>query len=346
MRAAIYHEFNGAIAVEDVDDPAVPEDGVVIEIKASGLCRSDLFAWHGNDPDLGLPHVPGHELSGVVGEVGKDVKRWKVGERVTAPFCCGCGTCGFCQAGSQQVCDNYYQPGFTHWGSFAQYCAIPAADVNLAALPEAWSFESASILGCRMITAYRALIQRGRLQAGEWVAIHGCGGLGLSMIAIATAVGARAIAVDLDSGALELATKLGAEVTVQAEAGNGRTAVSQIRDVTGGGVDVAVDAFGNAEVAGNSIKSLRRQGRHVQAGLLKGSTTELPLAMVVSKEIEVIGTKGMSAHHYPAVFELLEQSETDLSLLISRTLKLSELPAAFNDMANFNAIGVAVVNSF
>ncbi len=346
MRAAVYHEFNGPISVEEVDDPSVPVDGVIIEIKASGLCRSDLFAWHGNDRDLKLPHVPGHELAGVVAAVGTDVSRWREGDRVTAPFCCGCGMCFYCASGNEQICNYYYQPGFTHWGSFAQYCAIPSADVNVGALPQSLSFEHASVLGCRMITAYRALVERARLAPGEWLAVHGCGGLGLSMVMIGVALEARVVAVDIDPNALAIASAIGAEVTVVAEAGNGRVATSGVRDATGGGAHVSVDALGHPEVAGSSVRSLRKQGRHIQAGLLEDSTTAIPLALVVAKELEVLGTKGMSARRYPDLMDLLDRRGADLGLLVNRNIPIDELPGAFGDMASFSAHGITVVNSF
>ncbi len=346
MRGAIFREFNGPITVEDLPDPAVPPDGVVIEIRASGLCRSDLFAWHGHDPDLGLPHVPGHELAGVVAEAGPGASRWAPGDRVTAPFCCGCGDCEQCHTGNEQICDNYYQPGFTHWGSFARYCAIPHADVNLAALPQDLSFEHGSILGCRMITAYRALVERARLSPGEWLAVHGCGGLGLSMVLIGAAVGAQVVAVDIEDRALALASAMGAAATVAADPDNARAAVAAVRDATGGGAHVSVDALGNPEVAANSVRSLRKQGRHVQAGLLSARSTALPLATVIAKELEVIGTKGMSASQYPALMDLIERAGIDLSLLVSRTMTLDDLPEAFETMAGFGAAGVAVVTDF
>ena len=346
MRAAVYHEFNGPITVEDLPDPAVPGDGVVIEIRASGLCRSDLFAWHGHDPGMALPHVPGHELAGVVAEVGPDTTRWSAGDRVIAPFCCGCGACEQCRTGNEQICDNYFLPGFTHWGSFARYCAVAHADTNLAELPGGLPFEHGSILGCRMITAYRALIERARLVAGEWLAVHGCGGLGLSMVLIGAAVGARVVAVDIEDRALALASAMGATATVTADPDNGRAAVGAVRDATGGGAHVSVDALGNAEVAANSVRSLRKQGRHVQAGLLSARSTALPMATVVAKELEVLGTKGMSARQYPALMDLIERTGMDLGLLVSRTMALDDLPEAFETMAGFGGSGVAVVTEF
>ena len=346
MRGAIYEEFNGPITVEDLPDPAVPRDGVVIEIRASGLCRSDLFAWHGHDPTMALPHVPGHELAGVVAEAGPDTTRWSAGDRVTAPFCCGCGSCEQCHAGNEQICDNYFQPGFTHWGSFARYCAIAHADTNLAELPGNVSYEHGSILGCRMITAFRALIERARLTSGEWLAVHGCGGLGLCMVMIGAAVGARVVAVDIDDRALALASTMGATATVTADPDDGRATVGAVRDATAGGAHVSVDALGNDEVAANSVRGLRKQGRHVQAGLLSARATALPVATIIMKELEVLGTKGMSARQYPELMDLIARTGMDLGLLVSRTMALHDLPEAFEAMADFGASGVAVVTDF
>ena len=346
MRGAIYSEFNGPITVEELPDPAVPADGVVIEVRASGLCRSDLFGWHGHDPDIALPHVPGHELAGVVAEAGPGVSRWSAGDRVTVPFCCGCGACEQCTAGNEQICDHYFQPGFTHWGSFARYCAIAHADTNLAALPETISYAHGSILGCRMITAYRALIERARLCSGEWLAVHGCGGLGLCMVMIGAAVGAQVVAVDIDDRALELASAVGAAATVTADPDTGRATVKAVRDTTGGGAHVSVDALGNGEVAANSVRCLRKQGRHVQAGLLPVRATALPVAAIIMKELEVLGTKGMSARQYPELIDLITTTAMDLGLLVSRTIGLDDLPGAFETMEGFDTQGVAVVTDF
>src|SRR5947209_8618589 len=124
MKAAVYQHFGGRLSIEDVPDPTPPRDGVVIGVKASGICRSDWHGWMGHDPDIHLPHVPGHELSGVIQEIGPEVRRWKPGDRVTVPFAVGCGACPECASGNQQICDAYFQPGFTAWGSFAERVAI------------------------------------------------------------------------------------------------------------------------------------------------------------------------------------------------------------------------------
>ncbi|MDV9177492.1 alcohol dehydrogenase catalytic domain-containing protein, partial [Streptomyces sp. W16] len=177
MKAVVFEQYGEPAEVRDVPDPHPAAHGVTVRVKATGLCRSDWHGWQGHDPDITLPHIPGHELAGVVETVGARVTDWRPGDRVTVPFVCACGTCGACASGNQQVCERQTQPGFTHWGSFAQYVALDHADVNLVAMPEGMSFATAASLGCRFATAFRAVVQRGRVAAGEWVAVHGCGGV-------------------------------------------------------------------------------------------------------------------------------------------------------------------------
>src|SRR3954453_18804838 len=217
VRAVVYDAFGEMPQVETVPDPAPTEHGAVVRVHATGLCRSDWHGWMGHDPDIvRLPHVPGHELAGVVEAVGARVERWAPGDRVTVPFVCACGTCAQCAAGQHQVCDRQTQPGFTHWGSFAELVAIDWADVNLVALPDDLDADAAAALGCRFATAYRAVLQVGRLRAGEWRAVHGCGGVGLSAVMIAAAAGARVIALDVVEAALDWAREAGAELAVTA----------------------------------------------------------------------------------------------------------------------------------
>ncbi len=237
MKAVVFEKFGGPLTVAQVADPVPNDDGVVIQVKASGICRSDWHGWLGHDPDITrLPHVPGHELAGVVVETGEGVTRWKRGDRITVPFVCACGTCPQCVSGNHQVCDRQFQPGFTGWGSFAQYVALRYADVNLVRLPDEIDFVTAASLGCRFATSFRAIVAQGRVVPGQWVAVHGCGGVGLSAIMIARALEARVVAVDIDEKVLALAQRLGADVIVDA-----RTTAdvpARIREVTGGGVSL------------------------------------------------------------------------------------------------------------
>src|SRR4051812_33132614 len=238
MRAVVYEAFGRLPSVRHVPDPAPAPHGAVVRVEASGLCRSDWHGWMGHDPDIRrFPHVPGHELAGVVEAVGADVRGWAPGARVTVPFVCACGSCEQCAAGHEQICDRQRQPGFTHWGSFAELVALDWADVNLVALPERVDFVAAAGLGCRFATAYRAVVHVGRTQPGEWVAVHGCGGVGLSAVMIASALGARVIGLDVSDGALEAARRAGAEVALMAG--------DDIREATSGGVHVSIEAIGH-----------------------------------------------------------------------------------------------------
>lgn len=253
MKAAIYDTFQGDVLVKEVETPTPSPHGALIQVRATGICRSDWHGWMGHDPDIQLPHVPGHELAGEIVVLGREVKNFKPGQRVTVPFVCGCGSCRECLTGNQQVCDHQSQPGFTHWGSFAEYVTIDYADTNLVELPHAISFTTAAILGCRFITSYRAVVHQGKLTAGQYIAVHGCGGVGLSAIMIAKAIGAQIIAIDINEKNLAMAKGLGAAVTI--DASKSSDVITAIKDVSDGGVHLSIDALGSRETCFNSISN-------------------------------------------------------------------------------------------
>ncbi len=346
MRAAIYEEFCKPLSIQNVADAVPVENGVVIRVMATGICRSDWHGWMGHDADIRLPHVPGHELAGVIEAVGKHVQRWKVGDRVTLPFVCGCGTCPQCVSGNHQVCDHQFQPGFTHWGSFAEYVAIHYADVNLVRLPDEVDFVTAASLGCRFVTSYRAVIDQGKVSAGQWVAIHGCGGVGLSAIMIANAAGGQVVAIDIDDTKLELARSLGAAVTVNAR--KEENVVEAVRAATGGGVHVSVDALGNPTTCFNSIANLRKRGKHVQVGLMLGGQNHpaIPMDKVIANELEILGSHGIQAYKYAGIFELILSGKLQPAKLIGKTICLEESLDEFINMDKFGAVGVTVINRF
>jgi alcohol dehydrogenase len=336
------HAFEEPLTVETVDDPAPGPDGVVIEVRATGVCRSDWHAWMGHDTTIKLPHVPGHELAGVIAAVGPEVRGVREGDRVTAPFCCGCGRCEQCRRGETQVCENQYQAGFTAWGSFARYVGIPRADLNIVALPEALDFVEAAALGCRFMTAWAAVHVHGRAAPGEWVAIHGCGGIGLSAIMIASALGATVVAVDVDDSKLERARAFGAAHTVDAREGDPS---GPIRELTGGGAHVSLDALGSAQTCVASIRSLRRQGRHVQVGLLLADDRKvaLPMARVLAYELEVLGVHGMAVRHYDALLRAVAGGTLEPGRLIGKTIALEDAGAELESMGRFAQKGITVI---
>lgn len=344
MRAVAYHTFRGAVAVETLADPVAPPDGVVLAVDATGLCRSDWHGWQGHDPDIRtFPHVPGHEIAGRVAAVGREVTSWRVGDRVTVPFVCGCGTCPPCLRGDQQVCDHQTQPGFTHWGSFAELVAIHHAEVNLVALPDQLDAVTAAALGCRFATAFRAVVDQAAVQPGEWVAVFGCGGVGLSAVMIARALGARPIAVDISTAALELARDAGAELLLHA--GECDDVARAIHDLTSGGADLSCDALGSAPVVGHALRSLRKGGRHVQVGLLTGTDTDprVPMSLVIARELAIVGSHGMAAHAYPRMLAMVADGRLQPARLITRTIGLGAAPVALTTMISEPHPGITVI---
>lgn len=340
MRAVRFDEFGAIPELVEVPVPACPPRGAIVRVRATGVCRSDWHAWMGHDDSIRLPHIPGHEFAGVVHEVGEGVSAWAVGDRVAAPFVYACGRCPECVGGNGQVCASQEQPGFTLPGSFAEYVVVLEAETNLVGLPSGLSFVGAAALGCRFATAFRAVAAQGRVAAGEWVAVHGCGGVGLSAIMIAVALGARVVAVDVSEAALARAESLGA-APVRATGDVG----AAVREVTGGGARVSLDAFGSLVSSANSIRSLRPRGRHVQVGLMLGenASAPVPMGLVLANELEILGSHGMAAHEYPAMLDLITQGILDPLALVGRTITIDEAPAALAGMGAAAHAGMTVI---
>lgn len=344
MRAVIFEQFKGPIELRRVPDPALVPGGVILAVRSTGICRSDWHGWQGHDKDVRLPHVPGHELAGEVVEVGAGVTRFSRGDRVTVPFVSGCGGCAPCVRGDPQVCDAQFQPGFTHWGSFAEYVALHYAEQNLVRLPDEMTYESAASLGCRFTTAYRALVQLAELRADETLVVFGCGGVGLSSITIAKALGARAVAVDVSAEKLALARSIGAEHAV--DAAHELDVAGRVMELTRGGADVSIDALGSSLTLRQSIDSLRKRGRHVQVGLMvaEGPESPIPMGKVIANELVLFGSHGISARAYPDVFELISRRAIPLDRIIGQRVGLAAVPAQLAGMGRFESLGMTLVD--
>ncbi len=341
MRAARLTGFRAPLEIGAVADPACPRDGVVLRVLACGICRSDWHAWSGADP-VDLPHVPGHEYCGVVEAVGPLVTGWRVGDRVIAPFILACGACPDCRAGHQTICRTQVLPGFNAPGAFAEFVAVPHADANLARLPEGMDPAVAAAMGCRVTTAWHALTDRAALAPGEWLVVHGAGGVGLSALILGRAMGARVAMVDVVAEKLAYATALGADAVVNAAEGD---AAEAVRALTGGGADVAIEALGIETTTVAALRSLRKRGRMVQIGMPAGAhtTMRLPMDLVYSGQLALYGTRGMPGWRYPGLFSLLATGRVDLAPLVARRVALS---AASAELAAFDGPtppGVAVI---
>ncbi len=320
MRALAFDAFGGPLTVRDLPVPAAPPGGAVVEVHATGVCRSDWHAWMGHDSDVArLPHVPGHEFAGIVSEVGDGVDPGWVGRAVTAPFVYACGSCAECRQGAGQVCPRQRQPGFTLQGSFAEYVTVTSAATNLVALPVGLEPRLAAGLGCRVATAHRAVVARARVEHGQTVVVLGCGGVGLAVVALAAARGARVVAVDRAPEALSAAARLGSDRNLRWGPEDGSDAlVATIRAETGG-AQVTFDCVGDPQVCAAAVRMLRPLGRHVQVGLLPPALgpVDLPMGLVIGRELEILGTHGLAAADYAALLDDVTSGRLELGALVS-----------------------------
>ena len=340
MRAAVIRQYRADLSLETVPDPVCEADGVVVKVLACGICRSDWHGWVGEHAKVKPGAIPGHEYCGEVVDAGP-LARWKRGERIIAPFILACGECPECRSGQTTTCRAQRVPGFGEPGAYAEYVSVPHAH-NLTRLPDFLTPALAAGLGCRVTTAYHALTGRAGLQAGEWLAIHGTGGIGLSALIIGKALGARVVAVDLVGERLTHALSLGAEHVINATEGD---TAARIREVTGGGAHVSIEALGIAATANASIECLRPLGRHVQVGLPTGHTAQMQINMnaVYMKQLALFGTRGMPAWRYPSLLSLIETGQVDVRPIVARHVALSQASAELRAFDGPMAPGVAVI---
>ena len=346
MRAALYEAFEGPITVQELPDPAPAPDAAIVRVEAAGISRSDWQGWMGRCPVIRPPHIPGHEAAGVVEAVGTRVTDWFPGDRVTVPFAGGCGRCLQCRQGYHQVCDQPFQLGLTHWGAFAERVAVRCADVNLVRLPQGVDFVTAAVLGGRFGTAYRAVIAQGRVAPGEWLAVHGCGGLGLAAIMIANAVGARVVGIDITKESLNKARSVGARAVIDASKVN--DVVQAVRDITHGGAHLAIDALGSPATCCNAIAGLRKRGRHVQVGIMPADQNHAPIPMerIVANELTLFGGQGMPAHGYDGMLAMIAAGKLQPAQLVTKRVDLEQGIHALQSMHRFESVGITVIDRF
>lgn len=333
------------MTLQDIPEPRPEPGGILLKVMANGVCRSDWHAWMGDVPRT-FPIVPGHELAGVVEEVTPGVSRFRKGDRVVLPFSGSEGQCEYCMSGRPHLCDAPITPGKTYNGGFGEYVAVPMADRNALHLPEEISFRDGAALGCRFMTSFHGIVDRARVGAGEWVVVYGCGGIGLSAVNIAAALGARVIGVDLNPKNLELAKAMGAEAAIDARDGD---PVEAVMEITRGGADVSVDALGITATCVNGIKSLRKNGRHLQIGLTtqkeKGHIS-VPIDLMVFKELSLVGTLGMAPFRFGSMLPLVAEGRLSPGRMVTAEIGLTEVPRIFDEMTRQEVTGTYVVTDY
>ncbi|GGL57463.1 zinc-binding dehydrogenase [Wenxinia marina] len=343
MKAAVLREYRAPLSLEDRPEPACPPDGVVLRVLACGVCRSDWHGWTGEHPRVKPGSVGGHEFCGEVVEAGPQ-SGWTTGDVLVAPFLLGCGHCPACRSGVEHTCPDMIYPGLGTDGAFAEYVAVPRGH-NLHRLPESLDPVTAAGLGCRVMTAWHGLTDRAALVPGEWLVVHGAGGVGLAAVIVGRAMGARVVAVDVVPEKLDFARAHGAEAVVDARDAD---AVAQVREITGGGAHVSVEAAGIEPTLNASIATLRPLGRHVQCGMPIGHTARMQIDLngVFMKNLALYGSKGMPPHRYPQLFSLIESGSVDFAPMIGRRIALSDVSAELAAFDGPAPPGVAVVTDF
>jgi propanol-preferring alcohol dehydrogenase len=321
VKAARLVERRHPLELTDVPDPVPAAGEVVIGVEAEGICRTDWHVWNGDWDWVGLvpalPLIMGHELGGTVVAVGSGVADVRLGDRVTTPFHESCGRCGYCRAGRSNLCDAMEFLGLTHDGGYAQYATIRNADFNCIKLPDSVDALSAAAIGCRYMTAFHAVTRQGALTAGQWVAVHGAGGVGLSA-----------------EGALH---------TVNA---GSQDAVAAIKDLTGGGADLAIGGLGAASLVQAAVLSLRKGGRLVQVGLTSQAEqgyVPLPLDHIIESEIEIAGSVGNPHMDYPRLLGLVETGVLQPARIVGQTLGLDQASEVLDAMDTYETLGFSVI---
>ncbi|WP_254522287.1 zinc-dependent alcohol dehydrogenase family protein [Natrinema caseinilyticum] len=347
--AAILKEYNAPLAVTEVDSATTGPEGIVVETNACGICRSDWHAWKGHWPSVPTDnHVLGHEPAGTVTAVGDEVENFSVGDEVGIPFNVACGHCDNCWGGDSHLCSDGLSLGFTSDlpGAFASEFAIPHADFNAVHLPDGMNAVEMAGLGCRFATAFHGLAHKADVHAGDWLAVHGCGGIGLSAVNIGAALGANVVAIDLDEDALELAERVGATATVAA---GEKDVPKAVTDITNGGANISVDALGIAETCRNSIDSLAPQGQHVQVGMTtddEDGEIPLPVDDIVNTELEFVGVKGMPPSRYPELFRMIAGGKLTPAELVTNEVGLEDVSDRLASMDDYDTLGMEVVTEF
>jgi propanol-preferring alcohol dehydrogenase len=350
LKAARLVEIGAPLVVEEVPEPDPGPGDAVVQVEFEGLCRTDWHVWMGDWTWIGLaPALPvtmGHEFAGTVTAVGRNVSTIKTGDRVAVPFHEACGKCGYCRSGRTNLCDALEFLGISHDGGYARYVNVLNADLNCVPLPDGVSFDAAAALGCRFMTAWHALQHQASLRGGEWLAVHGVGGIGLSAVQIGTALGAGVVAVDIDDRKLAAAREQGAAFVVNARQGN---VVEAVKEVTGGGAHVALGGLGVAALVQNALMSLRKGGRLVQVGLTskeEQGIVGIPLDELIEAELTIVGSVGNPHVHLPALLSLVADKRLDPAALVTERVPLERSHDVLERMTNFDTVGFALIDSF
>lgn len=326
MKAAVFHGNNTPLKIEDVPISKPKGREILVKIRACGVCHTDLhYLDHGVPTFKKPPIILGHEPSGVVEEAGPETRKFKKGDRVIIPPVLTCGECSLCRSGRENICENMIMLGNHIDGAFAEYMVVKEKDV--VSLPPEIPLEEGAVITDAIATPYHALKNRANLKPGDVIAVFGCGGLGINVIQVAHAMGAMVIAVDTVEAKLSMAKNLGATETVLAV--KGEDAGKKIRKMTGGGVDIALEAIGMPQTLESAFGSIRAGGRLIILGFCPKPLTINP-GKIMFREMEIIGSLGCRPGDFPRIIEMVRLGKIKLKEVVTHRFSLDEINGAYD----------------
>ena len=341
MKAAVYHGPNQPLRIEEVPTPTINAHEVLVKVAACGVCHTDLhYLDHGVQTFKKPPLILGHEPSGTVAQVGKEVKNFKEGDRVLLPAVLTCGSCEFCRTGRENICQTMTMFGNNIDGAYAEYVVVPGKDVFH--LPNEIPLEEGSIIADAISTPYHAVKNRAEVRLGDSVVVLGCGGVGVNVVQVAAACGGIVIAVDVSDKKLEWAKKLGATYAINPT--KVENLGKEVKKLTGGGADIAIEAIGRAQTIEIAFSTLRKGGRLVVVGYTN-EEIKLSAAKIMYFEMEVRGSLGCRPVDYPKLIELCRIGKIKVKELVTQKFKLEQINDAFDLLRNHdeNALRSIVV---
>jgi propanol-preferring alcohol dehydrogenase len=328
MKAAVFHGPNQPLSIEEVPTPTPKPHELRVKVAGCGVCHTDLhYIDHGVPTFKKPPLILGHEPSGIVDAVGEAVTDFKEGDRVLLSAVLTCGVCPNCRAGRENICDTMIMLGNNIDGAYAEYVIAPAKDSFH--LPQEVPLEEGSIIADAISTPYHAVVRRGEVRPGDNVVVYGCGGVGINAVQVAAAVGASVIAIDIIPEKLEWAKKLGATATINPN--QVERVDKEVRKMTGGGADVALEVIGNPQTMQAAFSTLRKGGRLVIVGYTN-KPVELPAPKIMYFEMEVIGSLGCRPVDYPKIIELARMGKIKVAELVTGRFPLEKINDAFDVM--------------
>lgn len=338
MKAAVFYGAKEGLRLGDVPMPVAGPGDVLVKVAGCGVCHTDLhYLDHGTPTFKAPPVILGHEIAGTVAARGAGVATLADGDRVLLPAVLSCGSCVLCRTGRENICENSRMLGNHMDGGYAEFVVVPARDVFV--LPDDVPLVEGAVIADAVTTPFHAVVRRGRVMPGDWVVVMGCGGVGLSLVQIATALGGRVVAVDVRDDKLDAARRFGAAATINA-AGAARLD-REVRRLTDGGADVAFEAVGRPDTQAQALDCLRSGGRLV----LVGYSPE-PMALnggrVMFREIDVLGSLGCRPVDYPRAVEMVRRGQVRLAELVTHRFPLERIAEALDVLRSGAAIRVVV----